>query len=62
VIDWTVHEDGDVTLEFDHDLISDELIEDALAGMGFKLISELPVLTANVGQEPSIQFLNRLDK
>ena len=37
VIDWTVHEDGDVTLEYDRHLISDELIEDALVGMGFKL-------------------------
>ena len=37
VIDWNVHEDGDVTLEYDRHLISDELIEDALVGMGFKL-------------------------
>jgi hypothetical protein len=37
VIDWTAHPDGDVTIEYDRHLISDKLIEEALAGMGFQL-------------------------
>jgi hypothetical protein len=37
VIDWTIHHSGDVTLEYDRDRISDDLIEDALSGIGFKL-------------------------
>ena len=37
VIDLTVHKDGDVTLEYDRELISEELIEDALSDMGFKI-------------------------
>jgi hypothetical protein len=37
VIDWTVHRSGGVTLEYDRDRISDDLIEDALIGIGFRL-------------------------
>jgi hypothetical protein len=37
VEDWTIHGSGEVTLEYDRTRISDELIEDALAGIGFKL-------------------------
>jgi copper chaperone CopZ len=37
VIDWSVSADGEVTLEYDRKRISDELIEDALAGIGFRL-------------------------
>jgi hypothetical protein len=37
VIDWAIHRSGDVTLEYDRDRISDDLIEDALVGIGFKL-------------------------
>lgn len=37
VIDWTIHGQGEVTLEYDRTRISDELIEDALAGIGFDL-------------------------
>jgi hypothetical protein len=37
VIDWTIHPNGDVTLEYDGSRISDELIEEALVGIGFKL-------------------------
>jgi hypothetical protein len=37
VIDWTIHRNGEVTLEYDRKRISDELIEDALLGIGFRL-------------------------
>jgi hypothetical protein len=37
VSDWTVHSDGEVTLEYDRSIISDDLVEEALAGMGFQL-------------------------
>jgi hypothetical protein len=38
VIDWNIHQDGAVTLEYDHHLISEEVIEDALpGGIGFKV-------------------------
>jgi hypothetical protein len=37
VMDWTIHHNGEVTLEYDNNLINDRLIEDALAGIGFKL-------------------------
>jgi hypothetical protein len=37
VIDWTIHDQGEVTVEYDRKRISDELIEDALAGIGFRL-------------------------
>jgi hypothetical protein len=49
VIDWTIHHQGDVTLEYDRKRISDELIEDALAGIGFELkhIYDEPYATLN---------------
>jgi hypothetical protein len=34
---WTIEENGDVTLEYDSERIDEGLIEDALAGIGFKL-------------------------
>jgi hypothetical protein len=37
VVDWTVHSDGEVTLKYDRSIISDDLVEEALAGMGFQL-------------------------
>ena len=37
VSDWTVRSDGEVTLEYDRSIISDDLVEEALAGMGFQL-------------------------
>jgi hypothetical protein len=37
VIDWTIHHQGEVTVEYDHKRISDDLIEDALTGIGFRL-------------------------
>jgi hypothetical protein len=37
VLDWTIHDNGDVTLAYDPNRIYGGLIEDALAGIGFKL-------------------------
>jgi hypothetical protein len=37
VVDWTIHSEGEVTLEYDPKRISDEIIEDAFAGLGFEL-------------------------
>lgn len=37
VVDWTIHENGDVTVEYEPHRIGDQLIEDALAGIGFEL-------------------------
>ena len=34
---WAFCPDGDVTYEYDHHMISDEIIEEALTGMGFEL-------------------------
>jgi len=36
-LDWTIHDNGDVTLEYDCDRLYEGLIEDALTGIGFKL-------------------------
>ena len=37
VVDWTIQSNGEVTLEYDRSIISDDLVEEALAGMGFQL-------------------------
>jgi hypothetical protein len=37
VIDWTIHPDGEVTVEYDTARIDDSLIEDGLAGVGLEL-------------------------
>jgi hypothetical protein len=37
VVDWSISAEGEVTVEYDRKRISDELIEDALAGIGFRL-------------------------
>ena len=37
VIDWRIEPDGDVIVEYNHDLISDQVIESALRGIGFRL-------------------------
>jgi len=47
VTDCTIHEYGDVTLEYDRHFVSDELIEDALACMGFKIKHTLDDLDAS---------------
>jgi hypothetical protein len=36
-LDWTIEDNGDVTLEYDTDRIDEGLLEDALAGIGFRL-------------------------
>ncbi len=38
VIDWMIHPNGDVTVEYDHDEITYDAIEMALEGLGFKVI------------------------
>jgi len=37
VIDWTIHQNGEVTVEYDADRINDGLIEDGLTGVGVRL-------------------------
>jgi len=37
VLDWTIHAGGDVTVEYERHHISDDLIEEALDGLGFEL-------------------------
>jgi hypothetical protein len=37
VIDWRIDDEGKVAVEYDRHRISDGLIEDALAGIGFQL-------------------------
>ncbi|MFN2186171.1 MAG: hypothetical protein ACK2UU_19475 [Anaerolineae bacterium] len=36
-LDWKIEENGEVTLEYDTERIDESLLEDALAGIGFKL-------------------------
>lgn len=44
VTHWAICPDGEVTCEYDRHLISDEIIEEALTGLGFELehISDNP--------------------
>lgn len=44
IINWIIHANGEVVVEYDRHLISDELIEEALDGVGFELkhISDKP--------------------
>jgi hypothetical protein len=37
VLDWTIHDADEVTVDYDRHRISDEVIEAALAGIGFDL-------------------------
>jgi hypothetical protein len=37
VLDWAITPRGEVAVEYDNDLINDEMIEDALSGIGLKL-------------------------
>jgi copper chaperone CopZ len=37
IIEWTIQPDGEVTIEYDKQIISDELVEEALDGVGFEL-------------------------
>lgn len=44
VLDWAINPRGEVAVEYDNDLINDEMIEDALSGIGLKLkhIADMP--------------------
>lgn len=45
VLDWAINlDDDEVAVEYDHELINDEMIEEALSGVGLKLkhISDEP--------------------
>lgn len=38
VLDWAINlEDDEVAVEYDHELINDEMIEEALSGVGLRL-------------------------
>jgi hypothetical protein len=37
VIDWTIHPNGDVVFEYTHNPVNDQVIEEALAGIGFEI-------------------------
>jgi hypothetical protein len=37
VIDWTIHPNGDVVFEYTRNPINDQLIEEALTGIGFEV-------------------------
>jgi hypothetical protein len=37
VIDWAINKDNEVAVEYEQDRINDEMIEDALIGLGLKL-------------------------
>jgi hypothetical protein len=37
VMDWTIHPNGDVTFEYERSPINDDVIEEALIGMGFRI-------------------------
>jgi hypothetical protein len=36
VIGWAVNQDGDVTVEYDHNRINGNVVEEALAGIGLQ--------------------------
>jgi hypothetical protein len=37
VVDWNIHADGDVTIEYFRNPVSEELIEEALGGIGYQV-------------------------
>jgi hypothetical protein len=37
VVDWTVHPNGDVVFEYTRSAINDQLIEEALTGIGYEI-------------------------
>jgi hypothetical protein len=53
VLDWAINPNGEVAVEYDHDLINDEMIEAALSGVGLKLkhISDDLDLPDEIAQE-----------
>jgi hypothetical protein len=36
-LEWRIHPNGDVSVEYNEERINDEMIEDALKGLGFRL-------------------------
>lgn len=36
VMDWAVNQDGDVTVEYDHNRINPKIVEQALVGIGLQ--------------------------
>lgn len=57
VLDWAINEDQEVAVEYDHDLINDEMIEEALSGLGLQLkhISDAP----DISDEEARQVLDQ---
>ena len=57
ILDWAINENGEVAVEYDHDLINDQMIEGALSGVGLALkhISDAP----NLPDEKAQQELDR---
>lgn len=53
VLDWAVNTDGEVAVEYDHNRINDQMIEEALSGIGLQLrhISDAPDLPDAVARE-----------
>ncbi len=52
VLDWAINPDDEVAVEYDHDLITDEMIEAGLSGTGLKLkhISDEPDFETNAAR------------
>lgn len=51
--DWAINPNVEVAVEYDHNLINDEIIEAALRGIGLKLkhISDNPDIPDEIAQE-----------
>ena len=60
VLDWAITPQGEVAVEYDNELINDEMIEEALSGLGLKLkhISDIP----NFEEEAVRKELNQEEK
>jgi hypothetical protein len=52
-LDWMIEDSGDVTLEYDTERIDEGLLEDALAGIGFKLYHIIDEPAASVAEAES---------
>lgn len=52
-LDWTIEDNGDVTLEYDAERIDEGLLEDALVGIGFKLQHIVDEPAASVAEAES---------
>ena len=53
VLDWAISDEGEVAVEYDHELINDQMIEAALSGVGLKLkhVSDEPDLPEPIAQK-----------